>query len=147
MTEQEAFHKAAQDAGYESWGHAKILGPAHANEILARHKAEQALADYKAEVSKKADTAAEALQNLIALARPHFSDISQILALAEAGYARAKLIPLIIPTPDPLVEAKNAAIRDAERDFRSANLVPKTLSECLDRAFAKHGLKLERIDQ
>lgn len=123
MTEQEAFHKAAQDAGYESWEHAKILGPAHANEILARHKAEQALADHKADVSE------------------------ELIAWYQGREVPDCFRRFILPTPDPLVEAKNAAIRDAEMDFRSANLVPKTLSECLDRAFAKHGLKLERIDQ
>jgi len=147
MTEQEAFHKAAQDAGYESWEHAKILGPAHANEILARHKAEQALADYKAEVSEAASIWKQ-VQEFYRKSPPCKDDLEVFpVKRSFMGVKVPDFDSFILPTPDPLVEAKNAAIRDAEMDFRSANLVPKTLSECLDRAFAKHGLKLERIDQ
>ena len=110
--------------------------------VLRADIAECGLAAFKAEVSEKARKAVEALTNLISLARPHFSDAPQMLALAEAGDAHEALLTLILPTPDPLVEV-----------LRDTPLIgPDTYEAIADemRSTAErlgYTLKLERLDQ
>lgn len=119
MTEQDALDRAAKAAGYADWrkvdGATRRFLEAHANEILARHKAEQALADYKAEVSEA------------------------VKACFGTSHAAHPLQRFIIPTPDPLV-----AVMEAE-DWPT--VAYDELSAKFRAALAKHGLKLERIDQ